>query len=324
MPAHSGFRILSLFHPTAMVGDLQEAAAFYLKVFGVPSLTIPYTAASRAYRSLTIVGDVCIENISPEQSHLSQFRMYTDIVGNHWYFPCFYIADMQDALYRLHHRHRIRLTESGTGNPVVGVTPGGSGRSLVFTHPGDTGIMWEFYEADQEWFLNSPLADPRKRAGWTLRPPGADDPLALGVLSHLTVVVRDTRAALHFLVDVCGGRVFAESVDEAQGSRSTWVSLGDEPVTVELALALRDGPRQRDLDRVGNTAHSLTFTVRDLDRARRHLVSKGLAFELSTERLLVSDPRTSLGLRFGFCQGFPDGDPRGRSGPSRQPTNVSG
>src|SRR5258708_3543515 len=124
MPAQSGFRILKLFHPTAMVGDLWEIRDFYKRVFGVDSTTIPYTDTSRAYRSLTVIADTCIENISPEQSSLSQFRMYTDIVGNHWYFPCFYVADMQDALYHLHHHHSIRITESGTGNLVIGIPPG--------------------------------------------------------------------------------------------------------------------------------------------------------------------------------------------------------
>jgi catechol 2,3-dioxygenase-like lactoylglutathione lyase family enzyme len=310
MPAHSGFRVLSLFHPTAMVADLQEAAVFYRTVFGVTSLTIPYTAASRAYRSLTIVGDVCIENISPEQAHLSQFRMYTDLVGNHWFFPCFYVEDMQDALYHLHHRHRIRLTESGTGNPVIGIPPGGSGRSLLFTHPADTGIMWEFYEADQEWFVNSPLADPRKRPGWKLAPPGSDDPLAAGVLSHLTVVVQDPSAARRFLVDVCGGRVFAEDEDVELGTRSTWVTLGAETTVVELAVPVKAGPRKRDLEKVGNTAHSLTFIVRDLERASAYLRSKGLAFEIESDHLIVTDPTTSIGLRFGFIERFHRGDPR--------------
>jgi catechol 2,3-dioxygenase-like lactoylglutathione lyase family enzyme len=310
VPVHSGFRVLSLFHPTAMVADLREAAAFYRAVFGVTSLTIPYTAASRAYRSLTVVGDVCIENISPEQTHLSPFRMYTDLVGNHWYFPCFYVEDMQDALYHLHHRHRIRLTESGTGNPVIGVPPGGSGRSLLFTHPGDTGIMWEFYEADQEWFTNSPLADPRKRPGWSLAPPGPADPLGLGVLSHLTVVARDPGAARRFLVDVCGGRVFAEGQDGELGTRSTWVVLGAEATVVELAVPVQPGPRSRDLEKVGNTAHSLTFIVRDLERAGAYLRSKGLAFETESEDLIVTDPATSIGLRFGFTEAFHRGDPR--------------
>ena len=325
MPAHTGFRILSLFHPTAMVADLQGAAAFYGTVFGVTSLTIPYTAASRAYRSLTIVGDVCIENISPEQTHLSQFRMYTDLIGNHWFFPCFYVDDMQDALYHLHHRHRIRLTESGTGNPVIGVPPGGSGRSLLFTHPADTGIMWEFYEADQEWFLNSPLADPRKRPGWTLASPGPDDPLAVGILSHLTVVVRDPGATRRFLVDVCGGRVFAEDRDDELGTRSTWVVLGAEATVVEIAVPARGGPRKRDLEKVGNTAHSLTFIVRDLERAAKYLRSKGLAFETESDHLIVTDPATSIGLRFGFTERFHPGDPRisgTRTAPPARPRRV--
>jgi len=311
MPDYGGFRVIELFHPTAMVTDLAAADALYRRIFRVRSLTIPYTATSRAYRSLTVVADCCIENISPEQTHLSAFRMYTDLVGNHWYFPCFYVADMQDALYHLHHRHRIRLTESGTGNPVVGAPPGlAAGRSLLFTHPGDTGIMWEFWEGDQAWFDTNPLADPRKRPGWRLVPPAADDPVAVEVLSHQTVVVADPAAALRFLVDVCGGHVFAEEDTAALGSHSLWVAVGERPAVFEIAVPTRDGPRRRDLEKAGNTVHSLTFKVRDLRRAKAHLAELGLAFEHAEDGLAVTDPASTLGLRLGFCQSFHPRDPR--------------
>ena len=180
--------------------------------------------------------------------------------------------------------------------------------------------MWEFYEADQEWFLNSPLADPRKRPGWMLAPPGPDDPLAVGLLSHLTVVVRDPGAARRFLVDVCGGRVFAEDQDDELGTRSTWVVLGTEATVVEIAVPLKEGPRKRDLEKVGNTAHSLTFMVRDLERAGTYLRSKGLAFEIESDRLIVTDPATSIGLRFGFTERFHRGDPRASGAHAAPPT----
>jgi hypothetical protein len=310
MTAYSGFKILKLFHPTAMVGDLWAVHEFYAKVFGVKSQTIPYTDASRAYRSLTVIADCCIENISPEQTHMSQFRMFTDILGNHWYFPCFYIDDMQDAIYHVHHRHGVRLTESGTGNPVVGVTPGGSGRSLVFTNPTDTGIMWEFYEGSRAWWDSSPLADPRMKTGWSLPSPAADDPVAVEALSHQTVVARDTTRIIRFLVEICGGRIFAEGKDEALGSDSTWITVGDEPTVFEIAVPTREGPRARDLGRSGNIVHSLTFKVRDIGRLRTHLNTLDIRVEQEKEGMLVTDPSSSLGLPFGFTQNYHPADPR--------------
>jgi hypothetical protein len=306
----SGFRVTRLFHPTAMVGDLTEIGAFYHRIFRADSLSIPYSDQGRAYRSLTVVADTCIENISPEQTHLSQFRMYHDIVGNHWFFPCFYVADMQDALYQLHHRHRIRLTASGTGNAVVGMPPGSAQRTLLYTHPADTGIMWEFWEGDEEWFRTNPLADPRMRPGWQQSVPAADDPIAALRLSHHVIVLRDFDRAAHFLVEICGGRVFAEEEDVAQGGQSLWIEVGDEPAIFELIRPTREGPCRRDLERVGNTAHSLTFQVRDLPRAAAHLKENGISLEIDTADLVVTDAATSHGLRFGFVKHLHPRDPR--------------
>jgi hypothetical protein len=310
MSSQSGFQVLKLFHPTAMVSDLWEIEDLYRRVFGVRSTTIPYTAASRAYRSLTVIADCCIENISAEQTHLSPFRMYADIVGNHWYFPCFYVADMQDALYHLHHRHRVRLTESGTGNPVTGVPPGGSGRSLLFTHPADTGIMWEFWEGSQEWYENSPLADPRMRPGWKLVAPSPGDPIGIEALSHLTIVAHDPSLILKFLTTICGGTVIAEDSSQELGSNSVWVCVGAEPTLFEIAMPKSGGARKRDLERVGNTPHSLCFKVRDLSRTRSHLAACGIAIEVDTPDLIVTNPDSTLGLPFGFASAFHISDPR--------------
>ena len=308
----SGFRVTQRFDPTSMVEDLTGIGAFYRRIFSAESLSIPYSDQGRAYRSLTVIAATCIENISPEQTHLSQFRMYLDIVGNHWFFPCFYVADMQDALYQLHHRHRIRLTASGTGSAVVGLPPGNAQRTLLYTHPADTGIMWEFWEGDEEWFRTNPLADPRMRPGWRQIEPEPDDPVAAQRVSHHVIVLRDFDRAAHFLVEVCRGRIFAEEEDAAQGGQSLWIAVGDEPAIFQLIRPTREGPCRRDLERVGNTAHNLIFQVRDLPRAVAHLKENGVSLETETAALAVTNPATSHGLRFGFVQHLHPRDPRVR------------
>jgi catechol 2,3-dioxygenase-like lactoylglutathione lyase family enzyme len=310
MAGTSGLKIERLFHPTFMVSDLEAASALYERIFGVSSVTIPYSELGHAYRTLTVVADCCIENISPEQRHLSPFRMYTDIVGNHLFFPCFYVSDMQDAVYKLHHIHGIGLTASGTGAPVYGCAPGNALRTLVYTNPNDTGIMWEFWEGEQEWFDSSPLADPRMKPGWRYRPPADDDPLAVEYLSHHTVVLSNFDKAQHFLVDICRGELFEESENEILQTESRWIAVGESPAIFELARPRADGPASRDLQRCGNTVHSITFKVRDLDSARDHLSSRGITFETDSESLLVADPETTLGLRMGFCDELRPGDPR--------------
>ncbi|MGF7161023.1 catechol 2,3-dioxygenase-like lactoylglutathione lyase family enzyme [Rhodoligotrophos appendicifer] len=310
MAGQTGVKITKFFHPTFMVDDLEAARRFYSKIFGVPSTTIPYSDQGAAYRTLTVVADTCIENISPEQTHLSQFRMYHDIVGNHWFFPCFYVSDMQDAVYQLHHRHRIRLTASGSGKPVIGTPPGNEQRTLLYTHPADTGIMWEFWEGSDVWFQTSPLADPRMKPGWKQIQPGPDDAMGVEYLAHQTVVLRDPALALKFLVDICGGRLFAEGRNEALGTNSHWVVVGEEPIVFEIATPIADGPCRKDLERVGNTAHSITFKVRDLGRAAEHLLACGVGLEVQTADLVVTDPSTAMGFRLGFTSVLEANDPR--------------
>lgn len=293
-----------------MIDDLHQASEFYRNVFGVESTTIPYSSLGHCYRTLTVIADTCIENISPEQSHLSPFRMYTDIVGNHWFFPCFYVSDMQDAVYELHHRQRIRLTASGTGAPVVGLPSGNELRTLLYTNPTDTGIMWEFWEGEDEWFRTSPLADPRLKPGWNYRPPAAEDPLAVQYLSHQTVVLNDSTLALKFLVDICGGTVFDRRENKDTGTESDWVAVGEEPSVFELAHPIADGPAMRDLQRCGNTVHTVTFKVRSLSSAVAHLKAKGLKFETETDQIAIVDPRTAVGMRLGFVDRLAAGDPR--------------
>src|SRR5262249_31206568 len=145
------------------------------------------------------------------------------------------------------------------------------------------------------------------------------------LLSHLTIVVRDPDATRRFLVDVCGGRVLAEDPDNDLGTRSTWVAIGADTTVVEIAVPVKDGARKRDLERVGNTAHSLTFIVRDLERAGSSLRSKGVAFETQSKQRIVTDPATSIGLRFGFTERFHRRDPRttgARTAPAIRPAAV--
>ena len=77
---------------------------------GAPVVGDPAAAA------FALIADAWIENMCPEPSHLSQVRMHNDIIGNHWFFPAFYVSDMQDGIHTLHVRHRFRLTSSGNGN----------------------------------------------------------------------------------------------------------------------------------------------------------------------------------------------------------------
>lgn len=308
MPAVSGFKITGFFHPTALVSDLTEVSEFYRRALGGPmTLTRAYEPGWQVYRAYRMIGDMWVEHLCPEQTHFTAYQALESTIGGHWVFPCFYIEDMQDCIHILHHHHRIRLHAAADGHPVIGLPDGTPERSLLFTNPRDTGIQWEFWEGDLPIVRDK---DPRARPEWKLEEPLPSDPMGVEFGSHHTVAVRDRAITLNFLVSICGARVLSEGENSALGTLSTWVAVGTTPTIFEIAQPIDDCPALRDIERVGNTYHALNFKVRDLSRAADHLVKQGVGLEIKTKNLVVTDPTTCHGLRFGFVQDLHDQDPR--------------
>jgi hypothetical protein len=63
-----------------------------------------------------------------------------------------------------------------------------------------------------------------------------------------------------------------------------------------------------------DTYHAITFQVRDLDRVARHLTARGVRLRDRTEHCIVTEPRTSLGVPWGFVTALTPGDRRGAQG----------
>jgi hypothetical protein len=71
-----------------------------------------------------------------------------------------------------------------------------------------------------------------------------------------------------------------------------------------------DGQAREDLRRSGNLQHCLTFKVRDLKRAVAHLEPEGTALETQRDDVVITNPASSHGRRFGFTESLVPGDPR--------------
>lgn len=304
MPAQSGFKITGMFHPTAIVPDLHELHAFYRDFFGAPSRTILFSnGITNVYRSFTLVSDVWIENMSPEPMHFSPYRMFVDTVGAHWLFPCFYVEDMQDLIYQLHVRHRIRINAVGTGAPLFGLPYGHPGRTNAFTNPADTGMILEFVEAERE-FHESELGDPRQLEGWTIKAPDdATNPLGIVRISHHTLAatpeaVGKLRWALE---EVCGAREFSPQRPPTTGEGdATWLRVGNlEDVRFEILVG-GDGDAAADVGRVNTCYHRMTFEVADLGVVRSRAAELGIPLEHDADGLVVLSPSGTVGIRFAF------------------------
>ena len=56
--------------------------------------------------------------------------------------------------------------------------------------------------------------------------------------------------------------------------------------------------------------HAITFKVADLDKVRRHLATVGVGLRSDTEMFVVTDPKTSMGVPWGFTSETIPGDDR--------------
>jgi len=143
-----------------------------------------------------------------------------------------------------------------------------------------------------------------------LPPVSNDDPLGLERCSHHTVLTRQPERALRFVVDILGGEVVHEGRNDLLGAGSTYVYLADTMLefavpdtgTAAYTLWAKNDPN--------DTYHAITWKVVDLDRAKRHLETHGVRIQMQSDDTLVTDPRTSIGIPWGFSRTLIRGDPR--------------
>jgi hypothetical protein len=146
--------------------------------------------------------------------------------------------------------------------------------------------------------------------GWKLSPPSNDDPLGIEFTSHHTILTERPERALRLLVDALGGRVLSRGRNQLVGTSSTYVRLADG--AYEIAVPDADTPAHADLATTlpMDCYHSITFKVGDLDRVRRHLEGQGVSLRADAGSMIVTDPKKSLGIPWGFTTEILTGDDR--------------
>ena len=112
------------------------------------------------------------------------------------------------------------------------------------------------------------------------------------------------------MVDVLGGRVIHEGRNDARGTASTYVRLADG--TQEIAVPDAGTAAHADLATTlpRDCYHAITFKVADLDKTRRHLEAEGISLRVDVGSMIVTDPKTSMGVPWGFAsEAVPGDDP---------------
>ncbi|MGW3312959.1 VOC family protein [Streptomyces sp. NPDC001073] len=292
------FRVKLLYQPRIHVPSLDEAEDFFARVFGRPSTNFsvvmpepPVPGHSVGYSTFTSIADVLVDSLAPHLYLTGGTQRYPDVDAPHLRTTGWYVDDVK-ALYRELRSRGFRLVDSHDG--VLEAEEWAGGPSPFHTVDDESGLKYAFFET-----FPFPL-DPRVREGWSLAEPAEDDPLGIERASHHTVLTTRPDRALGLIVDVLGGEVIRTGRDELREAEGPFVRLAGtvfhfaEPGPGTGAA--EDATGRAPLD----TYHAITWKVADLERTAKHLESESVRIAHRSDTALVTDPRTSLGVPWGF------------------------
>jgi hypothetical protein len=302
------FTIGSNFHIIHMTQNLRQLDLWYYDVFGVRTL-IPegHMPEEKRDAALVLIGDLCIEPLAPsfwvegwEKMPLGRFFTRH---GQRFHSIAWYVdegmAELYDTLRTAGFDCRGTAGVRLTGDYVDGP---------VFTNPKDTLTQLEFIPSPNAPGGPTMLKDPRYEPGWSPFWWADYHPLQIQKASHVTVSTFDVDQALGVYLDVLHGALLHEADNPVHRSRSAYVLIGD--VVVELAQPIGTGPLQEDMARFHHGIYCLTFKVRDLGDAVRHLERKDIAVRRVDDETVVTDVDTTHGCAMAFTTWTIPNDPR--------------
>lgn len=316
------FSVRTVKHPIFWVHDLDEAAAWFEHVFGQPTQTTADVMADVPKREgfpvdygiFHLIQDTFVESIDPARLVLggkSEFPLRGIpplAVPSLGHFG-WYVDGAEELMAKLW-RHGWRCLNQA-GEVTEEMSFGGKvGYPSFYVLRDEAGLAYQFMECAPSEVNARRTGDARLAPEWELsRPPGGDE---LGVLfcSHHTVVSNRPERVLGLWVDILGGQVIHRDRNGLIGSESTYVALGDgvfevaKPLSGGLNVHGELSPEPHD------SYHSMTFLVRDLDRAERHLLARGVRIAQRDADSLVTDPTTSFGVPWAFTTSLVPGDSR--------------
>jgi catechol 2,3-dioxygenase-like lactoylglutathione lyase family enzyme len=299
--------VREFFHLIHVVDDLDEADAWYDAVFSPQRyMAHGWSPIEKRWASLSLISDFVLETIEPSDAEADQnapLPRFRKRFGQHLHSLAWYVDEQEVApLFSRMRQRGIRMAKPGGGLFPEGddVDPG----VTIFTHPKDTHGQLEFQGLGELWNTR----DPRFQSGWSTSYWRDEHPLGIERASHVTTLVTDLEPARSFYEEMLDGRV----VQEETGDDVSSVFLLTSPdLVVELAKpSWRDSRLRRDLAANGELPHALTFKVRDLDAAERHVDKVGVRVVERNGDTFTLDPSDCFNAVLAFTsRTFPD-DPR--------------
>jgi catechol 2,3-dioxygenase-like lactoylglutathione lyase family enzyme len=278
-------RVATLFHVTHMVVDMEAATAFYRDRLGATTYSLRYAEWEGRDACFNFLAELCLETVCPRVAELPAGR-----------FVRRYGQDLHSLAWTIEGDfHEAVAFCQGKGYQVVVPLEG-----YFFVHPRDAfGIMLEISTA-------AVRRDPRVTPGWYERW-RHEHPLGVLWTNATTFIVRDLDGAISFLQGLTEAPLLGRAAAEGRERAFLWVT----DHAIELVRPLRDDvPEARYLQEKGPKIYSITFRVRDLERAARYLTGQGLHLLEHHRGHLLIDPAQSLGARLLFTEEAIPDDPR--------------
>ena len=300
-----------LFHVLHAARDLDRLDDLYDRLFAPwhGMMERRHSPHQRRVGSLLVVADGVVEIAAPSDdpgAASGPIGRFVAKFGPRWHSIAWYCDDVAAAADRLRSAG-VRVLGPG-GEPLAEGPADGD----VYTHPKDTAAQLELYQPPASVGGpqgSGPFPDPRFEQGWPGRWAAGANPAGVERLAWVTVVVGDLGRAVSLWTEGMGATLVFEGESALSGTKSAYVAVGTQTV-VELATPTGPGPAASDLAAFGDTLHSVTFGVADLDATAAHLAALGIGVPARDDTTLVADPADTVGAAMAFSTWRVPGDPR--------------
>jgi catechol 2,3-dioxygenase-like lactoylglutathione lyase family enzyme len=308
------FKVPLMFHPTHIVNDLEEAGAWFQRVFGRGRITwgerwdlskLP-SEYPVDYSFWVMIGDVVHDVLCPSLYIVDSDAVpYGDgggLAGISWWVEdsSGFASAMEKAGVTLVDQANQRVTGGRFAKSLL--TDEFTLMSMKSDEVGFPHTFSEILGYSREGFAR---VDHRLRDGWVLPPPPENDPLGVVAGAWHTIATDDVNRAVWLFTDVLGGREISRGIDPVGGAEACHVAFASTVVQIvpQREASTDAAPRQDRYD-------SLTLKVRDLEVVREHLVACGIGLSHDDGSLIRTDAKDCLGATWGFTETLAPNDPR--------------
>ncbi|MBW8827341.1 MAG: VOC family protein [Acidobacteria bacterium] len=299
-----------MYHVIHLGEDVNALTEWYREVFdadvwwGDPEPN--YSGLEKRYATMLDVSDLCVEPMAPEDPAdaaapvARSFSRY----GRHFHSVAFMVDDIYGFAQHLLDRG-VYIGKPGGGR--MEEVPD----DIVYFYPSPRDVGGLMVQVTRFGSMNGPAVDPdpRMQDDWEeRRKHWSEGPIGIERLAYVTVGVRDLEASRKTFQDLWLAEPVWEGEDLGRGVDSCFLQLGH--LLIELAEPHRnDSHLARHVEQFGDLIYGVTFKVKDVDQAGRHLTSKGVRSRLLTHAVLAAEPDDCHGGTFFFASETVPGDP---------------